>query len=73
MQMFLNEISTKFAIFFMNDIMEASMLWTIAVALIILWILGLVSTYTLSGYIHFLLVIAIILVLVRIIQGCRTL
>jgi len=48
------------------------MLWTIAVVLIILWILGLVSTYTLSGYIHFLLVLAIILILVRIIQGRRS-
>lgn len=45
------------------------MLWTISVILIVLWLLGLVSSYTLSGWIHLLLVVAIILVLVRIIQG----
>ena len=47
------------------------MLWTIAVILIILWLLGLVSSYTMGGFIHLLLVIAIIVVLVRIIQGRR--
>jgi hypothetical protein len=45
------------------------MLWTIAVVLIILWLLGLVSSYTMGGFIHILLVIAIVVVLVRIIQG----
>lgn len=45
------------------------MLWTIAVLLLILWLLGLVSSYTLGGYIHILLVVAVIAVLVRIIQG----
>ncbi len=45
------------------------MLWTISVILIILWLLGLVSGYTIGGFIHVLLVIAIIAVLVRIIQG----
>ncbi len=45
------------------------MLMTIAVLLIILWLLGMVSTYTLGGFIHILLVIAIIVFLVRIIQG----
>jgi hypothetical protein len=45
------------------------MLWTIAVILLILWVLGLVSSYTLGGYIHFLLVVAVIVVLVRVIQG----
>lgn len=45
------------------------MLITIAVLLLILWALGLVSSYTLGGFIHVLLVIAIIMVLVRIIQG----
>ena len=49
------------------------MLWTIAVILIILWALGLVSGYTLGSFIHILLVLAIILVLVRIIQGRRVL
>lgn len=45
------------------------MLWTIAVVLIILWLLGLVSSYTMGGFIHILIVIAIIVVLIRIIQG----
>jgi Family of unknown function (DUF5670) len=49
------------------------MLWTIAVLLIILWLLGLVTSYTLGGFIHLLLVIAIIVVLIRIIQGRRAL
>jgi hypothetical protein len=47
------------------------MLWTIAVILIILWLLGLVSSYTMGGVIHVLLVIAIIMVLVNVIQGRR--
>jgi len=47
------------------------MLWTIAVILMVLWLLGLVSSYTMGGFIHILLVIAIITVLVRIIQGRR--
>ncbi|MDD5359937.1 MAG: lmo0937 family membrane protein [Sulfurovaceae bacterium] len=47
------------------------MLETIAVILVILWILGLVSSYTMGGLIHILLVIAIIIVLVRVIQGRR--
>jgi Family of unknown function (DUF5670) len=47
------------------------MLWTIFVILLVLWALGLVSSYTLGGYIHLLLVIAIVIVLIRIIQGRR--
>lgn len=47
------------------------MLWTIAVILMVLWALGLVSSYTMGGFIHLLLVLAIITVLVRIIQGRR--
>jgi hypothetical protein len=47
------------------------MLETIAVILIILWILGLVTSYTMGGLIHILLVIAIVMVLVRVIQGRR--
>ena len=49
------------------------MLWTIAVILIIMWLLGLVSSYTMGGFIHILLVIAIIMILVNIIQGRRAL
>lgn len=45
------------------------MLWTIAVILLILWLLGLVSSYTLGGFIHILLVVAIIIILIRVIQG----
>jgi hypothetical protein len=47
------------------------MLYTIAVVLIILWLLGLVSSYTMGGLIHILLVIAIVIVLLRIISGRR--
>ena len=47
------------------------MLWTIAMILIILWVLGLVSSYTMGGLIHVLLVIAIIVVLLNVIQGRR--
>ncbi len=49
------------------------MLWTIAVVLIVLWALGLVSAYTMGGFIHLLLVLAIIVVLIRLIQGRRVL
>ena len=45
------------------------MLWTVVVVLIALWLLGLVTSYTMGGLIHILLVIAIIVVLVRVIQG----
>ena len=45
------------------------MLWTAAVILIILWLLGIVTTYTMGGFIHILLVVAIIVVLVRLIKG----
>lgn len=49
------------------------MLWTIAMVLIILWLLGLVSSYTMGGFIHILLVLAVITILVRVIQGQRPL
>ena len=47
------------------------MLWTIAVILAFLWLLGLLSSYTMGGFIHILLVIAVVVVLVRVIQGRR--
>jgi hypothetical protein len=47
------------------------MLWTVAVVLIILWLLGLVTSYTMGGLIHILLVIAIVVVLINVIQGRR--
>jgi hypothetical protein len=45
------------------------MLWTIAVILVVLWLLGMVSSYTLGGFLHLLLVLALIVVLIRVIQG----
>jgi Family of unknown function (DUF5670) len=50
---------------------ELPMLWTVFVVLLVLWLLGVVSSYTLNGFIHILLVIAIAVVLIRIIQGRR--
>jgi hypothetical protein len=47
------------------------MLWTIAVILVVLWLLGMITSYTLSGFIHILLVVALIVVLIRLIQGRR--
>jgi hypothetical protein len=47
------------------------MLWTIAVVLAVLWLLGLVSSYTLGGFIHVLLVLAIVVFLIQIFQGRR--
>jgi hypothetical protein len=49
------------------------MLWTLAVILVILWLLGLMTSYTLGGFIHVLLVIALIVVVLRLIQGRRVL
>jgi len=47
------------------------LLWTLAVILVILWLLGLVTSYTLGGFVHILLVLAVIVVLIRVIQGRR--
>jgi hypothetical protein len=47
------------------------MLWTVVVVLLVLWLLGLVSSYTLGGFIHILLVVAVIVLLVQVIQGKR--
>jgi hypothetical protein len=47
------------------------MLWTIFVILLVLWVLGLVTSYTMGGFIHVLLAIAIVVVLVQVIQGRR--
>ena len=47
------------------------MLWTIAVVLVILWLLGLITSFTLGGFIHVLLVIAVIVIIIRLIQGRR--
>jgi Family of unknown function (DUF5670) len=61
----------KKAILSINE--EKTMLWTIVVIMIILWVLGLVSSYTMGGLIHILLVVAVIALLVQIIQGRRIL
>jgi hypothetical protein len=50
---------------------EAGMLWTIFVILLVLWLLGMVSSYTMGGFIHILLVIALAILLIRVIQGRR--
>jgi tryptophan-rich sensory protein len=50
---------------------RSEMLYTIAVVLIVLWLLGFVTSYTLGGFIHILLVIAVVMILVQVIQGRR--
>ncbi|WP_434782149.1 lmo0937 family membrane protein [Ferrovum myxofaciens] len=47
------------------------MLETVAVVLIVLWLLGIVSSYTMGGFIHILLVVAIVVILIRVVQGRR--
>lgn len=47
------------------------MLWTIAVIMLILWLLGLITAHTMGGFVHVLLVIALVVVLIRVIQGRR--
>jgi uncharacterized protein DUF5670 len=51
---------------------EKPVLWTIFVILLVLWALGLVSSYTIGGYIHLLLVVALVILLINIIQGNRS-
>ncbi len=48
------------------------MIWTIVVVLLVLWLLGIVTSYTLGGFIHILLVIALVVVLVRLIRGAAS-
>jgi Family of unknown function (DUF5670) len=47
------------------------LLWTVAVILAVLWLLGMVSSFTMGGFLHILLVLAIVVVLIRVIQGRR--
>ncbi len=47
------------------------MLWTLAIILVVMWLLGMITSYTMSGFIHILLVVAIVAVLIRVIQGRR--
>ncbi len=51
---------------------EVIMLWTLAVLLVVLWALGLVTSYTLGGFIHILIVLAVVVVVVQVIQGRRS-
>ena len=60
-------------IFTHDDQREAVMLWTVAVLLVVLWALGLVTSYSMGGLIHILLVLAVIAVAIRLIQGRRVL
>jgi hypothetical protein len=55
----------------LDRLREAAMLWTLFVVLMILWFLGVVSSYTLGGFIHLLLVIALIAVVLQLVQGRR--
>ena len=57
----------------LNHKRQITMLYTIAVVLVILWLLGLVTSYTMGGLVHVLLVIAIVVVLLRVISGRRPL
>jgi len=56
-----------------NKLKGVFMLYTIAVVLVILWLLGLVSSYTMGGFIHILLVVAIVMILINLISGRRRL
>jgi len=54
-----------------NNKRRRKMLWTIALILVVLWLLGFVTSYTLGGFIHVLLVIAVIVIVVQLLQGRR--
>jgi hypothetical protein len=51
------------------EVRSTNMLWTIFVILLVLWLIGVVSSYTLGGFIHILLVLALVVMLIRVIQG----
>jgi hypothetical protein len=57
----------------LSQLEEVAMLWTIFVILLVLWLLGVVTSYSLGGFIHVLLVIAVILAVMQLIQGRRAL
>jgi asparagine N-glycosylation enzyme membrane subunit Stt3 len=52
---------------------EATMLWTIFVILLVLWLLGVVTSYTLGGFIHVLLIVAVVIAILQLLQGRRAL
>ena len=60
---------TYWTVAYNNPTEDKIMLYTIAVVLLILWLLGLVTSYTIGGFIHILLVVAVIMILVRLISG----
>jgi Family of unknown function (DUF5670) len=64
---------TNVALHRINEREEVAMLWTIFVILLVLWLLGVVTSYTLGGFIHVLLVIAVIMAVMQLIQGRRAL
>ena len=66
-------IATLMGSFFTIDQRKGNMLWTIAVIMTVLWILGLASAHTMGGFVHILLVVAAVAVLVRVIQGRKIL
>lgn len=66
-----NRPGSELAISRSTSALEGIMLWTIAVVLLVLWALGLVSSYTMGGFIHLLLVVAVVMVLVNLIGGRR--
>jgi fatty acid desaturase len=63
--------ASRRSVILVRDREEAPMLWTIAVVLAVLWLLGMLSSYTLGGFIHILLLLAIVAILIRVIQGRR--
>jgi uncharacterized protein DUF5670 len=58
---------------FLTKKLEATMLETIAIVLVVLWALGLATSYTMGGFVHILLVVAVVVVLIRVIRGGRLL
>ena len=69
---FYSKLVSKYRLWVVRGTSEVtSMLWTIFVILLVLWLLGLVSSYTLGGYIHILLVIAVVVLVINLITGRR--
>jgi hypothetical protein len=66
-------LGARLVIWRLTERQEVAMLWTIFVILLVLWLLGVVTSYTLGGFIHVLLVIAVIMAVMQLIQGRRAL
>jgi hypothetical protein len=67
-----NRIRTEGAAASSLDRCEIAMLWTLFVVLLVLWLVGVVSSYTLGGFIHLLLIVAVVSLLIQLISGRRT-